>query len=169
MKKQIAYLAGPLGFSEAGRLFYYTVLIPLVTKIGFEIRDPWVLTPIELINSASLLPYGQERKDKWSSVNSVIGQNNIQAIEESDIIIAVLDGTDVDSGTATEIGYGSALGKPIIGYRGDFRLSSDNDGCIVNLQVQHCIYRNGGEIVTNLESLKTAIAKHKDILSAVIR
>lgn len=169
MKKQIAYLAGPLGFSEVGRLFHSTKLVPLIIEMGFEVRDPWALTPVELINSAFALPYGQEKKDKWSSVNSVIGRNNAQAIKESDIIIAVLDGTDVDSGTATEIGYGSALGKPTIGYRGDFRLSSDNDGCMVNLQVEYFIYLNGGEIVTNLESLKIALAKHKNIFSTVIR
>jgi len=62
MRKPIAYLAGPLGFSEVGRLFHNTVLVPLVAEIGFEIRDPWVLTPAELINSALALPYGQKKK-----------------------------------------------------------------------------------------------------------
>ena len=42
--------------------------------------------------------------------------------------MAVLDGTDVDSGTAAEIGYAFARGKLIVGYRGDFRLSADNEG-----------------------------------------
>lgn len=119
LKKPVAYLAGPLGFSEVGMKFHKETLKPAIAKIGFKILDPWELTPIEVINSAAALPYGQERKDKWSSVNSAIGSNNRQAIEKCDIIIAVLDGPDVDSGTAAEIGYGTALGKPIIGYRGD--------------------------------------------------
>lgn len=103
-----------------------------------------------------------EKKETWNSINSVIGRNNALAIKESDVIIAVLDGVDVDSGTASEIGYGSALRKPVIGYRGDFRLSADNEGSTVNLQVEYFIYLYGGEIVTNLESLKTALIKQRD-------
>ncbi len=162
MIKPIAYIAGPLGFSEVGRLFHNTVLIPLVTEIGFEVRDPWVLTPGELRKSARARPDGQKKKERWSSIKSVIGRNNALAIEESDIIIAVLDGVDVDSGTAAEIGFGSALGKTVIGYRGDVRLSAENEGSIVNLQVEYFIYLYGGEIVTNLESLKTTLVKFKD-------
>lgn len=163
MRKPIIYLASPLGFSEAGSFFYKTKFIPLLTEIGFEIRDPWVLTPAQLINSALSLPYGQKRKQTWRKINPVMGRNNALAIEESDFIVAVLDGVDVDSGTSAEIGYGSALGKTIIGYRGDFRLSADNEGCIVNLQVEYFINLHGGEIVTNLKSLKTALIKYKKI------
>jgi nucleoside 2-deoxyribosyltransferase len=63
------------------------------------------------------------------------------------MVFAVLDGTDVDSGTAAEIGYAFAKGKPILGYRGDFRLSADNDGSIVNLQVEYFIRASGGTII----------------------
>jgi hypothetical protein len=62
----------------------------------------------------------------------------------------VLDGVDVDSGTAAEIGSGFAKGKKIIGYRGDFSLSADNEGSIVNLQVEYFIEASGGAIVTRL-------------------
>lgn len=161
MKKQVAYLAGPLGFSEAGMEFYKTIFKPAIVKIGFEILDPWELTSSELINSVQNLPYGQERKDKWSDVNFVIGNNNAEAIKKCDFIIAVLDGPDVDSGTAAEIGYGSALGKPTIGYRGDYRLSKENDGGTVNLQVEYFIHQNGGEIVTSLSSLEIALNRYK--------
>ncbi|MBI2120026.1 MAG: nucleoside 2-deoxyribosyltransferase [Parcubacteria group bacterium] len=159
MKKPIAYLAGPLGFSEAGRLFHNTVLIPMITEIGFEIRNPWTLTPAELIQSAIALPYGEEKRSAWRSVNAIIGHNNALAIQESDIIIAVLDGVDVDSGTAAEIGYGAALKKSIVGYRGDFRLSADHEGSVVNLQVEYFVHLYGGEIVTDLESLRLTLTK----------
>jgi nucleoside 2-deoxyribosyltransferase len=167
MRKPIAYAAGPLGFSEAGRLFHNNVLIPILKEIGFEVLDPWILTPQKTIDSALTLPYGQEKKKKWQEVNQVIGKNNTLAIEASDIIVAVLDGVDVDSGTAGEIGYGSALGKFIIGYRGDFRLSSDNEGSIVNLQIEYFIFKNGGEIVTSLESLKVSLVKFMDSFNKV--
>ncbi|MCK5466406.1 nucleoside 2-deoxyribosyltransferase [Candidatus Parcubacteria bacterium] len=159
--KPIAYIASPLGFSEAGRLFLGMILMPSIDKIGFEIRDPWALTPEKLINSVQALPYGQEKRKKWREINPVIGDNNRKAIKESDIIIAVLDGPDVDSGTAAEIGYASAFKKTVFGYRGDFRLSADNEGSIVNLQVEYFIHLNGGEIVTDLESLKTVLTEYK--------
>ena len=51
----------------------------------------------------------------------IIFSKNETAIKSSDIIVAVVDGADVDSGTAWEIGYAYALGKPILGLRTDFR------------------------------------------------
>jgi nucleoside 2-deoxyribosyltransferase len=70
----------------------------------------------------------------------------------------VLDGTDVDSGTASEIGYAYARGKLIVGYRGDFRLSSDNEGGIVNLQVEHFIRASGGTIVSKASEIAEAFS-----------
>lgn len=158
-KKPVVYLAGPLGFSEAGKKFCDETLKPAIAKRGIKVLDPWELTPNELINTAQNLPYGQERKDKWTIINSVIGNNNAKAIKKCDFIIAVLDGPDIDSGTAAEIGYGAALGKTTIGYRGDYRISKENDGGIVNLQVEYFIHQNGGEIVTSLSDLEIALAK----------
>ena len=66
------------------------------------------------------------------------------------MVLAVLDGTDVDSGTAAEIGYAFAKGRPILGYRGDFRLSADNEGSTVNLQVEYFITASGGTIFTSV-------------------
>ena len=37
-------MAGPLGFSEAGRHFYHSVLVPFVQRLGYEVLDPWALT-----------------------------------------------------------------------------------------------------------------------------
>ena len=159
MKKQNpkVYVASPLGFAESTRQFYNEILLPAISAVGFEILDPWVLTADKVIKTATSLPYGQKRKDKWQEVNKVIGKNNADAIEKCDLIVAVLDGVDVDSGTASEIGYGSALGKPIIGYRGDFRLSADNEGSLVNLQVEYFIKKNNGATVTSLKELKSAL------------
>ena len=106
------------------------------------------------------MPYGQKKKDKWQKINKIIGQNNAKAIKNCNLILAVVDGTDVDSGTASEIGYGAALGKAVIGYRSDFRLSSDNEGSTVNLQVEYFIKLNGGIITTNLSDLKNILKLH---------
>lgn len=83
------------------------------------------------------------------------------------MVFAVLDGTDVDSGTASEIGYAYALGKRILGYRGDFRLSADNEGSIVNLQVEYFIRASGGEIFNQIEGLPEAIQRISTVSTAI--
>lgn len=162
MRKPRVYAAGPDGFSESGRLFHETVLIPLFHEVGFDVLDPWKLTPQTLIDSVLALPYGQKRKRRWKAVNKIIGGNNARAIKESDLIVAVLDGVDVDSGTASEIGYGAALGKFVFGYRSDFRLSSENEGCIVNIQVEYFILQSGGKVFTSIAALKAGLIKYRD-------
>jgi nucleoside 2-deoxyribosyltransferase len=155
------YMASPLGFSEAGRAFYNGTLIPEVIRLGFEVVDPWTLTDQAKIDAVQNMPYGQDRRDAWRRLNVEIGGNNRAGIDSADMVLAVLDGTDVDSGTAAEIGYAFAKGKPILGYRGDFRLSADNDGSIVNLQVEYFIRQSGGDIVTAVAELGPALAKIK--------
>ena len=131
-----------------------------MVEVGFEVLDPWVLTTDKILKPAIALPYGQKKKDKWQKINKIIGQNYAKAIKNCNLILAVVDGTDVDSGTASEIGYGAALGKAVIGYRSDFRLSSDNEGSTVNLQVEYFIKLNGGIITTNLSDLKNILKLH---------
>lgn len=159
MTKQIKiYIASPLGFSEIGRNFLYSQIIPKIKNIGYEVLNPWELTPQELIQPVANIPYGQERKNKWKELNKIIGKNNADAIKESNGVLAILDGADIDSGTAAEIGYAVALGKPVLGYRGDFRLSADNDGSIINLQVQYFIETSGGKIINKIEDLGKELA-----------
>jgi nucleoside 2-deoxyribosyltransferase len=153
------YLAGPLGFSEAGRSFYNGTLIPAVVRLGYEPLDPWTLTPQKKIDAVAKRPYGQAKRDAWRRLNVEIGGNNRAAIDRCDMVLAVLDGVDVDSGTAAEVGYAYARGKPILGYRGDFRLSADNEGSTVNLQVEYFIRQSGGDIIAGVAELGPALAK----------
>lgn len=144
-------MAGPLGFSEAGRAFHTGQVVPMLQKAGHEVLDPWTLPdPLE-IETVSAMPYGQKKREVWRDLNVRIGAHNRMAIDDADALLAVLDGTDVDSGTAAEIGYAFAKGKRIVGYRGDFRLSADNEGSVVNLQVEYFIRQSGGDIVFRLE------------------
>lgn len=158
MAKKI-YLAGPLGFSEAGRDFYYGKLVPMVERLGYHVIDPWKLTNVEKIQRVATMPYGPEKRESWKELNMEIGENNKRGVDESDGVLAILDGADVDSGTAAEIGYGFAKGKRIIGYRGDFRLSADNEGGIVNLQVEYFIRASGGTIVADLLALEKELRR----------
>jgi nucleoside 2-deoxyribosyltransferase len=150
-------MASPLGFSEAGRHFYYSVLVPFVSRLGYDVLDPWALTEARRIEAVQAMPYGPAKRDAWRALNVEIAENNRAAIEGAHGVVAVLDGVDVDSGTAAEIGYAFARGKLVVGYRGDFRLSADNEGSIVNLQVEFFIRQSGGTIVTRVEDLQSAL------------
>jgi nucleoside 2-deoxyribosyltransferase len=151
------YLAGPLGFSEAGRLFQ-RVLTERLSK-RYKIIDPFKLTKKSKIEAILKLPTLDEQRDAWRQLNPQIGKGNQEAIDSCDAVLANLDGQDVDSGTAAEIGYAFAKGKPIVGYRGDLRLSSDNVGLTVNLQVEFFIRESGGEIVMLASDIPVALSR----------
>lgn len=148
------YVASPLGFSEAGRFFYYGKLLPMIARVGFNTLDPWTLTDPLVIEFAMSAPEGCEQRKRWSQVNKTIGRNNAEAIKKCALVVAILDGPDVDSGTAAEIGFAVGLEKLVIGYRNDFRLSADNVGGVVNLQVEYFIRKSGGDIVTTFDTLE---------------
>jgi nucleoside 2-deoxyribosyltransferase len=155
----LIYLAGPLGFSEAGRAFHNDTLVPFLKQHGHTILDPWTLTDARKIQAVAALPYGQEKKNAWVALNKEVGANNTAAIDRCDLVVAILDGVDVDSGTAAEIGYAFARGKPVVGYRGDFRLSADNEGSTINLQVEYFIRESGSDrIATKISELPEIIA-----------
>jgi nucleoside 2-deoxyribosyltransferase len=151
------YLASPLGFSEAGRHFYAGILVPFLGALGFEVLDPWALTDPGRIRAVQGLPYGPAKRDAWRELNREMGATNRAAIDRAEAVVAVLDGPDVDSGTAAEIGYAFGRGKRIEGYRGDFRLSADNEGSTVNLQVEYFIRESGGAIVERYQDLEARL------------
>lgn len=163
-EKKKLYLAGPLGFSELGRFALYEKLIPMIENLGFEILDPWKLNNIEQIKTQLGLqdvPAGEESKSDWQMINPVIAENNFDAIRDCDLMVAILDGTDVDSGTAVEIGFAHALARIIIGYRGDFRQGGDNPGSRINLQAECCIVRYDDDKIQNsLEELEAELIRY---------
>jgi nucleoside 2-deoxyribosyltransferase len=154
---QKIYLANPLGFSEAGRKFIDDAVIPALGKYG-QVINPFKLIDPARVAAIEAMPAGADRLQAWRALNAEIGKLNQGHIDSSDVVFAVLDGVDVDSGTASEIGYAYARNKLIIGYRGDFRLSADNEGGIVNLQVEHFIRASGGTIIQKLSELDQAFS-----------
>jgi nucleoside 2-deoxyribosyltransferase len=57
-------------------------------------------------------------------------------IDDADVMVAVLDGPDADSGTAWEVGYACGKGKPVIGVRTDFRKNDDGG---LNVMLRRCL------------------------------
>jgi len=149
------YLAGNLGSSELGKYSLEMFKTHLSSK--FNIFDPFEvnsrlgdkISTIEKEKFRSI----EEITNLLNEINMQIGEKNKDLIIEADILVANLDGPDVDSGTAAEIGFAFANGKTIIGYRGDFRYSGDNLGSKVNLQVEYFIRTSGGKICNSIEKL----------------
>lgn len=143
------YIASPLGFSEAGRAYYAERYLPALAE-HVEPVDPWTLTEPEAFAAAR--EAGREH-----ALGLEVGARNAEAIRGARLLIANLDGQEVDSGTAAEIGYAAALGLPCLGLRSDLRRSGE-PGMAVNLQVEAFIVLSGGFIATSLDELVARLA-----------
>ena len=152
MARKSVYLASPLGFAESTRGFMNELVSSLETIVNVE--NPWDdLRFAEEFQAVQLIDSVTERRERLTRVNTKIGRSNVARIDTSDGLFAILDGVDVDSGTAAEVGYAFAAGKYICGLRTDFRLAGDNEAAIVNLQVQYFIAASGGRVVTSTAEL----------------
>jgi nucleoside 2-deoxyribosyltransferase len=144
------YLAGPDGFTEPGQLFHAQVLTAKVAAAGWRPLDPWDSPddPLQALGSAGRASRGA---DELARANHAIGRRNAELIDAADAVLANLEGTDVDSGTAAEIGYAFGQGIPVVGFRTDKRRTGENEGATVNLQVEYFIRASGGEVHDNLD------------------
>jgi nucleoside 2-deoxyribosyltransferase len=153
------YLAGPSGFTEAGRTYHDNEVVPRVRAAGFEPLDPWIV-PRSISDAFALPKEDARRPAALRRANTAAGKRNAVMIAESAAVLAILDGADVDSGTAAEIGYAAALGKPVIGLRTDSRNAGDNEATVVNLQVEWFIRASGGRVLdTNIDDAIAALTK----------
>ena len=66
---------------------------------------------------------------------SSIFQNALTGIRQAEVVLAIIDGADPDSGTAFECGYAHALGTPILTVRTDLRRGGDDPSASVNLML----------------------------------
>ena len=150
------YVASPLGFNEPGRHWAATVLHPRLAAAGWEVLDPWV-DESGAIAATLELPPGPARVVALQEMSRTIGARNRRLLAEASAVLAVLDGPDVDSGTAAEVGWAAASGQPVIGLRTDFRLA-DHEAAVVNLQVEDFIVVSGGRLVATLDDAVAALA-----------
>jgi nucleoside 2-deoxyribosyltransferase len=67
--------------------------------------------------------------------NKEVFDRCVKEVGDSDLVLAILDGADSDSGTCFEAGIAFSLSKPILGIRTDFRGCGD-DGPL-NLMLYH--------------------------------
>src|SRR3954466_2127247 len=98
------YIASPLGFTDAGRAYSDTVLLPAVRAAGLEPPAPWAV-PAAIARVFALDRDDPERAQVLADTNRLVGRQNAELIRRAAGVLAILDGEDVDSGTASEIGY----------------------------------------------------------------
>lgn len=144
-KKKI-YFASDLGFTECGKS-YMPIISEKLQNLGFIVLNPWENEYETEIQQGKI-----NIKNEYDFA-MFIGKKNKESIEQSDEIFAILDGPDVDSGTAAEIGYAFGLGKKINGLRTDKRESGEPLGVLINLQVEYFIKASGGKIFKKLEDI----------------
>ena len=134
MKK--AYIAGPL-FDDHER--------EDLEKIA-QIVESYGITTFVPHRDAGLVTgdFTFEKKVKVFDVD-------MEYLEPADIVIALLTGRDVDSGTAAEIGYAYKAGKRLIG------ISANTIKPINNFVWG--IFNYGEDIVESLDDLKTLLEK----------
>jgi len=103
------YIAGPL-FSDQDRSKLEEIAA-LVTKAGFSVYLPHK-------HGGDLgsvrIPYGRK------NVRNTIFRRDVLEIKRANVLVALLDGPDVDSGTAVEMGIAYEIGIPVVGLKTDF-------------------------------------------------
>lgn len=74
---------------------------------------------------------------------------NTSALKGCDLLVAILDGAQVDDGTAWEVGFHYSQGKKVLGIRTDFRKAGETSESEVNAMIeQSCL-----KIASSLEEL----------------
>ena len=110
----LVYIAGPL-FSQAEREF-------LEKMVDFLAREA-NLNPV----THFFLPHRDGGELGKGPTRTQIFNLDINTLKQAEVVLALLDGQDVDSGTCIELGYACALRKKIFGIITDFRSYCTND------------------------------------------
>jgi len=146
------YLASPLGFSPELKPYLERITARL-HQLGYEIFDPWEQPFSKAIREASRIEDYHERVAAFARLAHEIGLVNENGMRECDILMAVLDGAEVDSGCAAELGYAVGIGKQCHGLRTDWR-DTGEFGLPLNLQVLHFIEKSRGKLFRRIEEIK---------------
>ena len=147
------YLASPLGFSQEWK-FYRDRIKRRLRELGCTVSDPWEGPFHTAIVEASTIQDWPSRVRAFKDISVRIGKANEEMIRSCNIVLGVLDGPELDSGTVSEIGFAAALGKKCYGVRTDSRDSGDFDGIPINLQVLYWIEASGGRLFRSISEIE---------------
>ena len=157
-EKKRVYLASPLGFAASTRAFMAETIFLLSEVV--TVINPWDDTSFAAdFERAQALTDINQRRKAFHEINLGIGAKNERMIRSVEMLVAVLDGVDVDSGTAGEMGFAYGLGLPVYGLRTDFRVTGDNEAAGINLQLRYFIEQSGGAYFTTVDTLVDALRR----------
>jgi len=141
MPKMI-YVAGPI-FSLAEREFLEELVDTLSAELKLDAKDDFFLAHRD-VGDVGIGGVGRDQAFF----------DDLNALDECKIIVGWLDGPDVDSGTAVELGYAYAKGdKKIFGLSTDRRKWDQSlEGVAVNNMIWG-VCKKKGEIYRTIESL----------------
>ena len=146
MREVKAYLASQFGFSQTGKYLLDNLIIPKIKETGIIVIDPFVECDKEFdFKYLESLEKYEDRKEYLRDFSKEITPINNRLMDESDCLVAILDGGhSVDDGVASEIGYYAGIKKgPIFALRSDFRLG-ENMAVSINPQILGYIYQSRG-------------------------
>jgi nucleoside 2-deoxyribosyltransferase len=148
----LIYLASPLGFSQELKS-YRDKIKQRLYELDCTVLDPWEQPIRPEIEEAGSMSDWHARVKAFRKIASEIGKANEDMIRSCDLILGVLDGAELDSGTVSEIGFAAGLGKRCYGLRTDFRDCGEFDGLSFNLQVLYWIEASGGSLFRKIEEI----------------
>ena len=123
VKRPSVYLAGPL-FTQAERTWNRQLADALAAS-GFQMLVPQVLS--------------QELIGKTGEYNpGALFRRAATTVERADVVLAILDGADADSGTAFECGVAWGKGIPVVGLRTDLRQGGDGTSDVNLMLSESC-------------------------------
>ena len=128
------YLASPL-FSEAERAWNLRIAA-LLRSYAYEVYLPQEI--------------GDTEAARGDDVHQEIFRANHTALDAADLVVAVIDGADADSGTSWEIGYAYAKGIPVIAIRTDFRNVGDHEQVNLMLEQSARVVRTLDDLILHL-------------------
>jgi len=79
---------------------------------------------------------------------------DVAGLDWAEAVVAILEGADVDSGTSWECGYAYGKGKPVFGYRSDFRILGPEEKCNLMIE-QACVSGLYSDMTALLAALRS--------------
>lgn len=147
------YLASPLGFNPEHSDYRHRIKAHLQAE-GHQLFDPWEQPHVEqAIASAMDVKDRDQREKALAEAADYTGRMNAEGLDGCDVVLAVLDGAEPDSGTVAELGYGAGKDKRCYGLRTDRRHSGDLPGLPINLQVLYFITSSGGSLFRSINQI----------------
>ncbi len=97
---------------------------------------------------------GDDTSHRDQEAHRRIYARNLEELDQADLVVAVIDGADADSGTAWEMGYACCRGIPVIAIRTDFRMAGPHEQVNLMLEQSARLVRSTDELLDALKGVR---------------